>query len=144
MMTLGSIAARNARHFPDKPAFVMGQRRVTFAEHHARAGRLVQALRARGLEPGDRIAMLSRNSLECLDVFGAAEQGGFALAPLNFRLTAAELDTILGKIKPRVLFAQSRFFEAAGGFLSGSGDRVAVAMDQGSATDGALSPAARR
>ena len=69
----------------------------------------MQALWARGLGPGDRIAMLSRNSLECLDVFGAAEQGGFALAPLNFRLTSAELATILDQIQPRVLFVQSRF-----------------------------------
>ncbi len=119
MITLGSIAARNARHFPDKPAFVMGSRRITFAEHHARVGRLVQALRARGLGPGDRIAMLSRNSLECLDVFGAAEQGGLELAPLNFRLTSAELETILDQIQPRVLFLQSRFADVAAGFSDG-------------------------
>ena len=136
MITLASIAARNARHFPDKPAFVMGSRRVTFAEHHARAGRLVQALRALGLAPGDRIAMLSRNSLECLDVFGAAEQGAFALAPLNFRLTPAELETILGQIEPRVLFLQSRFAEVAARFSGAFGDGVVVFIDDGSRSDG--------
>ena len=135
MITLGSIAARNARHFPDKPAFVMGPRRVTFAEHHARVGRLVQALRARGLRPGDRIAMLSRNSLECLDVFGAAERGGLALAPLNFRLTPPELETILGQIEPRVLFLQSRYCDIADGFTSGRDDRLAVFMDERSGAD---------
>jgi long-chain acyl-CoA synthetase len=125
MITLGSIASRNARHFSDKPAFVMGSRRVTFAEHHERVGRLVRALRARGLRPGDRIAMLSRNSLECLDVFGAAEQGGFALAPLNFRLTAAELEKVLSQIQPRVLFLQSRYADVTAGF----GDGLVVFMD---------------
>ena len=131
MITLGSIAARNARHFPDKAAFVMGSRRITFAEHHARVGRLVQALWARGLGPGDRIAMLSRNSLECLDVFGAAEQGGFALAPLSFRLTSAELATILDQIQPRVLFVQSRFADVAAGFSDG----LVVLTDESGGTE---------
>ena len=135
-MTLGEIARRNARFYPDKPAFVMGDRRVSFAEYNRRVNRLVHALRARRLRAGDRLAFLSRNSLECLDVFGAAEKGGFPVAPLNFRLTARELAPVVERIEPRVLFVQSRYFETAEALAATLGhDVVFVAMD-GAAPEG--------
>ncbi|HKP18927.1 MAG TPA: long-chain-fatty-acid--CoA ligase [Gaiellaceae bacterium] len=112
-MILGEIAHRNARLFAAKPAFVMGDRTVTFAEHDARGNRLANALGGRGLQPGDRVAFLSRNTLEVMDVYGAGEKGGFPVAPLNFRLTPGELTPVLEKIDPRVLFAQSQYVEAA-------------------------------
>ena len=47
-MILGEIARRNASLYPDKPAFVQGDRQVTFAEYNERLNRLVSALTARG------------------------------------------------------------------------------------------------
>ena len=108
-MNLGDIARRNARLYPDKPAFVMGDRQISFAEYNRRLNRLVHALRQRGLGPSDRIAFLSRNSLELLDVLGAGEKGGFQVAPLNFRLSVGELARVLEKIDPHVLFAQAQY-----------------------------------
>jgi acyl-CoA synthetase (AMP-forming)/AMP-acid ligase II len=72
-MTLAGLAARNARLYPDKPAFVMGGRAVTFAEHDDRARRLVAGLAARGVGPGARVAILARNTPAYLDVYAAAE-----------------------------------------------------------------------
>jgi len=122
---LGEIARRNASLYPDKPAFVQGDRQVTFAEYNERLNRLVSALTARGLRTGDRIAFLSRNSLEVLDVYGAAEKGGFHLAPLNFRLTARELEQVLEKIDPHVLFVESQYVETA----AAVGDQIGSEFD---------------
>jgi acyl-CoA synthetase (AMP-forming)/AMP-acid ligase II len=108
---LSTLAARNARLYPNKPAFVMGGRTVTFAEHHERVRRLVSGLAARGIEPGSRLAVLARNCLEYLDVYGAAEAGGFVAAPLNFRLTSAELMDVLEGLDPEVVFAQAASVE---------------------------------
>jgi acyl-CoA synthetase (AMP-forming)/AMP-acid ligase II len=111
-VSLAALAARNARLYPDKPAFVMGERTVTFAEHHDRARRLVAGLAARGIGPGTRLAILARNSLEYLDVYAAVETGGLVAAPLNFRLGAGELAGVLEGIDPHAVFAQAAFAEA--------------------------------
>ena len=99
-MSLADLSARNARLYPDKPAFVMGSRTVTFAEHHARATALAADLAARGVPPGGRIAVLARNCLEYLDVYAAAETYGYVVAPLNFRLTREELAGIVAGLEP--------------------------------------------
>ena len=135
-MTLGAIISRNARMYPDKPAFVLGGRAVTFAEHNSRVNRLIHALHAHGLRAGDRLAILSRNSLEYLDVYGAGETGGFPVAPLNFRLTAGELSGIVENIEPRALFVQAPYFATAAELADILGpDVLLVAMD-GSAPSG--------
>ncbi len=103
-MSLAGLAARNARLYPDKPAFVMGSRTVTFAEHFARASALAADLAARGVRPGARLAVLARNCLEYLDVYAAAETYGYVVAPLNFRLTKDELAEVAAGIDPHVLF----------------------------------------
>jgi long-chain acyl-CoA synthetase len=127
---LGDLTRRNARLYPDKPAFVLGERSVTFAHYNERVNRLANALAGRGLHTGDRIAFLSRNSLEVLDVYGAAEKGGLQLAPLNFRLTARELGQVLEKIDPRLLFAQSQYVATAGAVRDETGGEFElVALD---------------
>jgi acyl-CoA synthetase (AMP-forming)/AMP-acid ligase II len=105
-MSLAALSARNARLYPDKPAFAMGGRTVTFAEHHARACAL-----ARGLPRGARIAVLARNCLEYLDVYAAAETAGHVVAPLNFRLTAEELRDVAPE--PDVVLYQAAFEDVA-------------------------------
>jgi O-succinylbenzoate-CoA ligase len=112
-MSLAGLSARNARLYPGKPAFVMGDRVVTFAEHHRRAQALAADLAARGLRPGARIAVLARNCLEYLDIYAAAETYGYVVAPLNFRLTAAELAGIVEGLDPHVLFFGAAFADVA-------------------------------
>lgn len=126
-MRLGDLIRRNARFLPDKPAFVMGERCVTFRDYDRRVNRLVNALRGLGLAEGDRLAFLARNSLECLDVFGAGEKGGYPVAPLNFRLAPRELEEVLDRVEPRALFVQERFLETAE--AAGCDDALRVVLD---------------
>jgi acyl-CoA synthetase (AMP-forming)/AMP-acid ligase II len=125
-VSLAGLAARNARLYPDKPAFVMGERTVTFAEHEDRARRLVTGLAARGVGPGARVAILSRNSLEYLDVYAAAETGGLVAAPLNFRLSAGELTGVIERIEPHAVFAHAAYADAIEGVAPGA---LRVALD---------------
>ena len=53
--------ARSAAVFPDKTAVVHGERRLSYREFAAEARRLAHALRAAGIEPGDRVAYLCPN-----------------------------------------------------------------------------------
>src|ERR1700756_3737142 len=63
-MTLGDIVTDNAVRFPDVVADRHGRRTVTHAALRDRALRLVSAMAAAGVRRQDRIAVLSRNSVE--------------------------------------------------------------------------------
>ena len=58
---------------------------------------------------GDRVAILAENSLEHIILLGAAQKLGFTLVPLNFRLTAAELDVVLSDSAPRVVLVEEKY-----------------------------------
>lgn len=62
-----------------------------------------------GINPGDRVAILSLNSIEYVLLFFALQKLGAILIPLNFRLTAAELDWPIQDASPNVLLYQKEF-----------------------------------
>ncbi|KUP96656.1 class I adenylate-forming enzyme family protein [Thermobifida cellulosilytica] len=94
-----------ATRFGEKTAVVEGDRRITFRELDDRVGRLGAALRARGLRPGDRVALLAANELEYVEIQAACLRSGFALVPLNIRLTERELGFILSDCSPGLFVA---------------------------------------
>src|SRR5262245_51603080 len=67
---------RTLHVFPEKVGVVDGDRRITYRELGQRVYRLASALRARGIEKGDRVALLLRNSLEMLEAHFAIPQVG--------------------------------------------------------------------
>lgn len=97
------LAAGPAVRFRDKTAVVGNGRRITFAELDDRTARLGRALRGLGLEPGARVALLSANEPEYIEVQAACVRYGFALVPLNIRFAARELAFILEDCSPTVL-----------------------------------------
>jgi acyl-CoA synthetase (AMP-forming)/AMP-acid ligase II len=107
-----------ATRFPDKAAVVGNGRRLTFAELDDRVGQLGAALRAMGLKPGDRVALLAANELEHLELQAACLRSGFALVPMNNRLTERELSFILTDCDPALLVL-GRNEEKRGAALAG-------------------------
>ncbi|WP_030440257.1 acyl-CoA synthetase [Actinoplanes subtropicus] len=89
---LGSWPARRALISPDRVALVYGDRSFTYAELHDRIARLADRLRAAGIEPGDRVAYLGPNHPAFVETMFATYAIGGVFVPLNFRLTAPEID----------------------------------------------------
>jgi fatty-acyl-CoA synthase len=87
---------RAADLYPDKTAIVDGAERFSYGAWRERANRLSRALLALGVEKGDRVCILSPNSHYFLESFYATSQIGAILVPLNYRLTAADHEYILG------------------------------------------------
>jgi long-chain acyl-CoA synthetase len=52
---------RAARHFPDKPAILFEDRRLSYRELDGAASRTARALAIRGVGPGDRVALFLPN-----------------------------------------------------------------------------------
>jgi fatty-acyl-CoA synthase len=83
----------------------------TYAEFGERIDRLSNALRARGIDRGDRVALLSPNSHYFMETLYATLQLGALFVPLNFRLQPREYDYLLTDADPTVLVAD---YEHAG------------------------------
>lgn len=94
-----------ARRAPARTAVVGDGRRLSFADLDDRVDRLGAALRARGLRPGARVALLAANELECVEVQAACLRAGYALVPLNVRLADPELEFLLADSEPGLLVA---------------------------------------
>ena len=86
-----------------------GDRNVTFRQHHERANRLASALHGLGLRAQDRISILSQNTLEFMECFGACELSGLIAATVNFRLAPPEMLYILTDSTPRALIFEAQY-----------------------------------
>ncbi|MGZ3238230.1 MAG: AMP-binding protein, partial [Burkholderiaceae bacterium] len=62
-----------------------------------------------GLKKGDRLALISRNRQECIDLFFAAAKIGAILCPLSYRLQKVELQDLLAREQPQVIFVEDMF-----------------------------------
>ncbi len=76
---------------PERVAVVYDDRRLTYAELAERSWRLADRLRSMGIGAGDRVAYLGANHPSLYETLFAATAIGAIFAPLNWRLTAAEL-----------------------------------------------------
>lgn len=99
------------RVFPDRIAIDDGARQITYAELDERSRRLAGALVASGVKRGDRIAILSENRREYLEVFLAAARIGAIVACQNWRLSAQELEHCIGLVEPKIVFVSPRHAE---------------------------------
>ena len=112
---IGSWLVKRALLTPAKEAVVDGEKRLSYRELNRRVNRLSHALLGMDLQIGDRVAILSYNRLEFLEVIMAAAKLGVILVPLNWRLTAPELAFILNDSGAETLFFDTGFVELAEG-----------------------------
>jgi fatty-acyl-CoA synthase len=133
-LTPVSFLRRSAMVHADRTAVVHGERRYTYRELGERAERLASALRAAGLERGDRVVFLCPNIPALLEAhFGVPAAGG-VLVTINYRLTAAEVAHILGHSGARFAFVDRELESLLDGADSGAVHRVRI-EDSGAAGD---------
>ena len=84
-MNLGTLVRRAALQFKDAPCLVEGERSLSFAEFDVATDRLANALRRKGLETGDCVAVLLPNSIDCLVAYYAIAKAGLLRLALNTR-----------------------------------------------------------
>jgi len=96
-MLIGDILRRQAAPTgrPDKPALLHDGGEVTFAALYACACGVANALAQQGVRPGDRVALLGRNSAEWVAAYYGAALCGAVLVPLNFWYRASEAAYVL-------------------------------------------------
>ena len=85
----------------------------TWAELDERVRRLMQALLASGVAPGDTLALMVGNRREAFEAFWAAAHLGTTYVPVNWHWTADELAYVLEDAACTALVVDDRFAEVA-------------------------------
>jgi acyl-CoA synthetase (AMP-forming)/AMP-acid ligase II len=119
-MNIGSLLTNAAHRFGGNLAIAQGDRTWTYCEFNDRVNRLANALRARGVMPGDNVALLMYNRPEMLEAMFAAFKAGCGAVPINFRLHPDEFTFIIDHSQAKAVFVSPEFNDA----LDGIRDRV--------------------
>lgn len=117
MITVKSMIHASCRACGPQPALVFSEETLTYTQYWARIQQMGACLQADGLGPGDRIAVISRNTPEYLIAYGVAEVFGWVLVPVNFRLSAPEMAWILRDSGCRAVFVEATLLAASGEVL---------------------------
>ena len=108
-LTPTAFLRRSAMVFADKTAVIDGDARFTYAQLHERCVRLAGALRATGVQTGDRVAVLAPNSHVLLEAHYGVPFAGAVLVALNTRLTPADLSYIIAHSDAGILIYDAEF-----------------------------------
>lgn len=117
MVAAGDIALDKlnecAARTPDKVFIYYGEDRVslTFAQFRDMTDRFAGGLRAAGVQPGDPVSVLTRNSLVSAIAMFAIWRAGCLFAPINFNFKGPQLAYQLGDTKPTALITDPSFAE---------------------------------
>ncbi|PCI28898.1 MAG: AMP-dependent synthetase [SAR324 cluster bacterium] len=103
----------NARLFPQKQAFVIGELRRSFSEYLTEVNQLAAGFRKQGLQTQDRLTILMDNSWEFLLCYGACAQLGLVMVPLNVRTSTDEMGLVLKNTEPKIFIFGENYQEEA-------------------------------
>jgi acyl-CoA synthetase (AMP-forming)/AMP-acid ligase II len=106
--SVATLFEAQARQAPNRIAIEDGGRTLSYQALAERVQRLTGLLRSLGVGRGDRVAVLSENRAEYLEVFLAAASLGAVVACQNCRLATPELRHCLDLVEPRLALVSSR------------------------------------
>ena len=115
-----NLVERWVTEAPDREALAFGDQSWTWAELDDRVRRAAGALRASGLGPGDRLAVLDKNHPACVELTLAASLIGAANVVVSFRLSREELAHVLDDSAAQVVVVGAEFAAT----LAGIRDRL--------------------
>jgi acyl-CoA synthetase (AMP-forming)/AMP-acid ligase II len=112
--TVYDLLTRGAALHGDAPALIQGTRQWSFRQLLERADRLASGLAGLGLSRGDRICILAQNDAEYVDLYGACARQGIIAYPINWRLTAQEVERVLERASPAMMVADASTLPVVG------------------------------
>lgn len=139
--TIGDAFRRAARKYRDRAALTFGDRVWSYEDLYAASGRIAHWLQKNGISEGDRVVACGRNSDAYYLLWLACCRAGFVHVPVNYALTANELQYVLDHCQARALItdrsqgelspdgmARASLFTAV--FEDGHRDLLAIARDE--------------
>jgi fatty-acyl-CoA synthase len=115
---LGDLLRRSAARTPNKTALVFRGQRDSFAELDRVVNRCANALAARGITKGDRVALYSHNNRAFVVIRFALARLGAVMTPVNFMLSADDVAYILDHSGARAIIAEDALCTTADAALA--------------------------
>ena len=109
--TLTALLDTLARRFPDRPFVIGEEETLSYADLADRSAALARGLVARGVQVGERVALVLPNGPDMIAARFAVARAGAVAVPVSFRLHAAELAQILLQSEASALITMEEFRE---------------------------------
>ncbi|HEX6487683.1 MAG TPA: long-chain-fatty-acid--CoA ligase [Candidatus Dormibacteraeota bacterium] len=114
MRTISQGLRWRARRHPDLEALWYRGQSTTYGQLDQQASALAAGLiRELDLTPGDRVAVLDKNTAHALELMLALDRAGVVAVPVNWRLTASEVATVVNDAEPVALVVDEEFRQSA-------------------------------
>jgi 2-furoate---CoA ligase len=114
MLDLGRSFLASVARDPNAIALVDGDLRLSYADWLTRIGALADSLRHLGLKPGDHLVCALQNTADAATLHWACQMAAIVIVPVNWRITAEELDFTLLNAEARGLVLDASSMAAAG------------------------------
>ena len=113
MLNISRMVKSHAKRTPERLAVVYEDNRITYGELAVRMTKLAAGLASGRAAPGDIVAVLMKNSAAFLEIALAVSEAGAVLLPINFRLSAEEVEYITHHAGAKLLFVDEEFSDKA-------------------------------
>ncbi|MCW2726703.1 MAG: AMP-dependent synthetase [Frankiales bacterium] len=133
-LTIASILAESAVRHADRPAVILGDLRLTYAQLWAHSLQYAAVLREKGIGPGDRVALLLPNTPHFpLSYYGTLALGAVAV-PVHALLKAEEIQYVLEDSGAKALICAAPLLGEGAKGAELAGVPVLAVMDGADAT----------
>lgn len=131
MLQVGHLLIDGARAYPDRLAIVNKQNELTYKELNRHSNCIANSLKAHGVEKGDRIAVLLRNSAHWVVAWYACQKLGAVCVPLHVRYRADELTEMMRVAECTVLIYGEPYEATAEQIVENYGENLHVIICAG-------------
>jgi acyl-CoA synthetase (AMP-forming)/AMP-acid ligase II len=115
--SFGNLIDKAFRKYKDKTAFTINDRNYLYSEVHSSVNKLANSLSALGLEKGDRVMVMSINSIEYIYADYATAKLGLIKIPINTMQIKEDIEYRLKDSEARAVILDDYFYRKYGLFF---------------------------
>lgn len=135
-MTAGAALSINAERYPEKLALVVDGVSRTYRNLNQRVNQLAHGLIEMGIRKGDRVGIISANSVPWVEVLYALCKIGGVVVPINYRVLDREILEELGRYGVKAVFISRDFLHVAREYRERMGENAICVLLEGGAAGG--------
>ena len=124
MTNLATNLTTTAAKYPEQAALRVNGQGITYAQLHGMAAKVAGALRANGIQPGDRVAIILPNVPAFPVVYWGILLAGGTVVPMNPLLKAGEIDYFFSDSGAKIAFVWPDFVAEATKGAANSGTPI--------------------
>jgi acyl-CoA synthetase (AMP-forming)/AMP-acid ligase II len=126
---IGDMVRAQADIYGNKIALRSGGRSLSYRDLDIHSNRVANGLITEGVQPGQRVVWLGKNSERYFEVFCGAAKANAVICPVNWRLAAPELAWIIADSSARTAFVSEEFAERIAKMPGLALERIHVVKD---------------